>query len=146
MDTSYDFLLASHVLEHIANPIKALHEWRRVTSGMMAIIVPNRERTFDHYRPLTTVGHMLEDFEKGTPESDLSHVEEEVALHDYAMHDPCGGPEGNRARVVQNATYRCLHHHTFSPDNLREVLTIAGISVERVERIRPFHILAIGRA
>src|SRR5579872_5561756 len=29
-DTSYDCLLASHCLEHVANPIRALREWRRI--------------------------------------------------------------------------------------------------------------------
>ena len=29
-DNRYDFLLSSHCLEHIANPIKALKEWNRV--------------------------------------------------------------------------------------------------------------------
>jgi len=27
---TYDFLLASHVLEHMANPLKTLHTWVRV--------------------------------------------------------------------------------------------------------------------
>jgi hypothetical protein len=30
-DQSYDFILSSHNLEHFANPIKALREWKRVT-------------------------------------------------------------------------------------------------------------------
>jgi len=29
-DETYDFVLASHVLEHIANPLRALQEWKRV--------------------------------------------------------------------------------------------------------------------
>jgi hypothetical protein len=30
-DQSYDFVLSSHNLEHFANPVKALYEWKRVT-------------------------------------------------------------------------------------------------------------------
>lgn len=145
-DGAYDFLLASHVLEHLANPIKGLYEWRRVVkcAGTMAIVVPDRERTFDHKRPLTTIEHMFSDFERNIGEDDLTHVEEEVALHDYAMHDPCGGAEGNRARCLQNLKYRCLHHHTFSLPSLKAVLSVTGISVTFIERISPVHILAIG--
>ena len=29
-DDKYDFVAASHVIEHIANPIKAIREWQRV--------------------------------------------------------------------------------------------------------------------
>ena len=31
----YDFVFASHVLEHIANPLKALKEWLRITKKMV---------------------------------------------------------------------------------------------------------------
>ena len=43
----YDFLLASHVLEHIANPIKALHEWIRLlrAGGFVVVVVPNKDWT-----------------------------------------------------------------------------------------------------
>jgi len=30
-DNGYDFVLSSHCLEHVANPLAALQEWRRVT-------------------------------------------------------------------------------------------------------------------
>ncbi len=30
-DSKYDFVLASHALEHIANPLKAMSEWTRVS-------------------------------------------------------------------------------------------------------------------
>ena len=39
---TYDYLYASHVLEHIANPIKALKEWLRVikNEGYLILILP----------------------------------------------------------------------------------------------------------
>ncbi|HEX6770824.1 MAG TPA: class I SAM-dependent methyltransferase, partial [Acidobacteriaceae bacterium] len=48
-DGSYDFLLASHILEHVANPLRALREFRRVLKpkGHALILVPNRVLTFD---------------------------------------------------------------------------------------------------
>ena len=63
-DQSYDFILSSHNLEHFANPVKALLEWRRVTrpSGGLILVLPNYARTFDHRRTPTAVEHMFEDF------------------------------------------------------------------------------------
>jgi SAM-dependent methyltransferase len=54
-DASYDFVLASHVLEHCANPLKVLQEWRRVLkpSGVLFMVLPDRRFTFDHRRPVT---------------------------------------------------------------------------------------------
>jgi SAM-dependent methyltransferase len=51
-DGSYEFLLASHIPEHVANPLRALEEFHRVLKpkGFMLITVPDRLHTFDHRR------------------------------------------------------------------------------------------------
>ncbi len=51
-DGSYGFLLASHILEHVANPLRATEEFHRVLKpkGFMLIAVPDRLHTFDHRR------------------------------------------------------------------------------------------------
>lgn len=59
-DDSYDFVLASHVLEHMPNPILALREWRRVARRYVFLIVPHRDRTFDRDRPPTPAEELLE--------------------------------------------------------------------------------------
>src|SRR5215470_3467256 len=81
--TAYDCLIASHCLEHIANPIKALLEWNRVLrpNGLMLLILPNRDFTFDWRRHITPLEHMIRDYELGTQESDLTHLEEVLSLH-----------------------------------------------------------------
>jgi len=59
-DDSYDFVLASHVIEHMPNPIGALREWRRVAARYVFLLVPHRDRTFDRSRDLTPVQELLE--------------------------------------------------------------------------------------
>ena len=51
-DGSYDFVLASHVLEHVANPIQGLVEMKRVLkpNGMMVVILPENRKPFDRNR------------------------------------------------------------------------------------------------
>ena len=46
---TYDFVLSCHSLEHIANPIKAILEWKRVTrnGGYILFVLPHKDRTFD---------------------------------------------------------------------------------------------------
>ena len=65
-DSTYDFVLSSHNLEHFANPVKALKEWKRVIhpAGALILVLPYYKRTFDHRREPTSVEHMLEDFER----------------------------------------------------------------------------------
>ena len=48
-DATYDFVLSSHNLEHIANPLKALQNWKRVLKprGFLLLVLPDKHRTFD---------------------------------------------------------------------------------------------------
>jgi len=59
-DKSVDFVLASHVIEHFYDPIKALLEWDRVARRFVFLVVPHHARTFDAGRELTTVEELLE--------------------------------------------------------------------------------------
>ena len=136
-DQSYDFLLSSHCLEHVANPIQAVKEWKRVVKrgGVMMLFLPNKAYNFDHRRAFTTFEHLLSDYEKGTPETDLSHLNEILEKHDYLMDVHAGGPEKFRARSLDNFTNRCLHHHVFDLDLLKAIFDFAGVETLRREEI-----------
>ena len=55
-DKILDFVLSCHNLEHFANPLKAVGEWVRLlrVGGILVLVLPDPERTFDHRRPVTT--------------------------------------------------------------------------------------------
>ena len=76
-DGSYDAVISSHVLEHLANPLLALAAWRRGTrpGGHVLLIAPHKEGTFDHRRPTTTLAHLVDDRERNTSEDDLTHLD-----------------------------------------------------------------------
>jgi SAM-dependent methyltransferase len=143
----YDLVLSSHVLEHLANPLRALHEWRRVlvVGGLLLVVVPEGARTFDHARPSTSLDHILQDYRDQVSERDLTHLPEILQMHDLVL-DP-GAPDWEAfvERSRGNPENRALHHHVFTPDSLRAVLTAAGFSVELVTRVAPAHVLALGR-
>ena len=63
-DESVDFVVSSHVLEHMPDPIAALLEWDRVTrvGGTIFAIVPHKERTFDKARERTPLNHLIADW------------------------------------------------------------------------------------
>ena len=86
-DCVYDFVLGSHCLEHIANPIKAIFEWKRVLKpgGVIVLILPEKSFTFDHRRQITSFDHLLEDFNTKVDESDLTHLDEILDLHDRSI-------------------------------------------------------------
>lgn len=128
-DGSYEFVLSSHSLEHIANPLKALTEWIRVLKpgGLVLLIVPNKNYCFDHRRPTTTFSHLLEDYQANIGEDDMTHFEEVLELHDLEMDKPLGSKEDLKARLESNFENRAMHHHVFDLNLLREVFSYFGI-------------------
>lgn len=142
---SYDFILASHVLEHTANPLKAITEWLRVLrkGGVLLIIVPDPAMTFDHKRSPTTFSHLLEDFQKNVGEDDITHLEEILTYHDLSLDPPAGNFESFKKRSEENYKNRCLHHHVFSEELMREILEYFNSEIKDVFTTAPFHIIAL---
>src|SRR5665213_3803236 len=70
---SYDFVISSNCLEHVANPKKAIEEWKRVlkNGGYLLVVVPRKEGSFDHKRPTTTLSHLNDDFRNDVQEDDI---------------------------------------------------------------------------
>jgi SAM-dependent methyltransferase len=141
--SSYDFLLASHCLEHCANPLKALKEWMRVVKneGHLIIVLPHKEGTFDHKRPVTTLEHMIDDFKRDIGENDLTALEEVLRLHDFGQDKASGSFEEFKTRSLSNVENRCLHHHVFNSFNAARLLDNAGLKIIDVQVKRPYHIV-----
>lgn len=138
---SYDFLLSSNCLEHIANPLRALLEWKRVvrTGGRAVVVVPSKVANFDHRRPYTQFDHLLEDLHKDTKEDDLTHLPEILKLHDLSRDPAAGSIERFSQRSLDNLGNRCLHHHVFSPEVLTKAVEHCGFSVSYSVSTRTDH-------
>jgi SAM-dependent methyltransferase len=65
-DASQDYVLSSHVVEHLPNVIGAFLEWKRILrpGGKVFMIVPKRSEC-DRGRPFTTLEHLVDDHEHG---------------------------------------------------------------------------------
>jgi predicted SAM-dependent methyltransferase len=123
MSQTYDFIFASHVLEHIANPIRALKEWIRITKlgGTIILILPEKSVTFDHYRNVTDFSTLLQNFNNNVGEDDLSSLKEILEKHDLSMDPLAGNYEQFKSRSIDNFKNRCLHHHVYDSDLLKEI-------------------------
>ncbi len=125
---SYEFLLSSDCLEHIANPIKALLEWNRIlkTNHLMLLVLPNKTSNFDHQRAYTSYEHIIDDFETNKDETDLTHLREILTFHDLSKDPAAGNFEEFTLRSLNNFHNRCLHHHVYNEDTIRKILTKSG--------------------
>jgi len=128
---SLDFFVASHVIEHTRNPIGAilgaLAKLRQ--GGSLLLVVPDKERTFDKERELTTLDHLIADHEQPSFERDEQHYREY-----YKLAEPV--PE-----AVYEQTWRMwaaqnypIHYHTWTLrtflEMVDEVRRRAGIALE----------------
>lgn len=128
-DKKFNFLLSSNCLEHVANPIKAMSEWKRITSGKIILLLPRKDFNFDHKRPITLFEHLIDDFNNNVDESDLTHLDEILSLHDLELDLPAGSFEQFHQRSLDNINNRCLHHHVFDNKLVLEICDYLSMSI-----------------
>ena len=105
-DESLDFIVASHVLEHLEDPIGALKNFARAIrhGGIIFLILPDARRTFDYLRERTTIGHLLRDHQEGPHTSRMHHYAE------WAEYIEGIGPPGIPQRSAEYAAANAHHH------------------------------------
>lgn len=146
-DETYDVLLSSHSIEHIANPLKALREWRRIvrSGGHIVAIVPDKRFTYDRNRPITPLAHIVADFNTDVAETDDTHFAEIIALHDLENDGSATTYDAHVARTLDNAHQRIAHHHVFDIELLENLLRTSGFSPVLSDVFRPYHLLVVAR-
>lgn len=146
LDSSYDVVLSSHCIEHMANPLQSLEGWKRIlkTSGRILLVLPHRDATFDWRRPITTIEHMIQDYEKNTGEDDLTHLPEVLELHDLSRDKAAGSREEFERRCHNNGLVRGMHHHVFNTRTAIELMDCAGIQILDVCPFTPNSIALLG--
>jgi ribosomal protein L36 len=133
-DESLDYVASSHVLEHTANPVKALCEWHRVLKrkGIVYMVVPDKQFTFDCPRKTTVVDHMIDDYLNNVDDTDPTHIEDfvyGVEWSEFAPSDTSDKSKENQDELAQSyrlATERKeiinIHFHVFTKDSLLDLI------------------------
>lgn len=114
-DESYDFLVSSHVIEHMKNPIGSLEHWCRILKpgGQIYLIVPDKRAIFDRHRVRTALEHIILDYKRPSDERDFEHC------LDYAKF--VHGHSGNDALAFADnivKTNYSIHYHVFIPEDI----------------------------
>jgi predicted SAM-dependent methyltransferase len=146
-NNKYDFILSCHCLEHTANSLKTLKEWNRVlkNDGYFILVLPDKHYTFDEYRPITTFDHLKDDLQKGTDEKDETHFEEVINLHNLNKDTGIITKQELIERTYNNYSNRCVHHHVFSFELIKEMLEYTGFSTYLQQWVAPFHLVTIAK-
>jgi SAM-dependent methyltransferase len=118
-DASQDFVLASHVLEHLAEPLGMLDDLHRVLrpGGALLIVLPDRRRTADDAaRTPTSVAHLAAEYRAGVTEVSDEHIQEYLEALTLPSDDP------GRLTSAHELRLRSIHVHLWSDDEFLEVL------------------------
>lgn len=145
-DENYDFIIASHCLEHCSNTLKTVNEWLRVVKkgGAILLVLPDRRFTFDRNRPITAFEHLLDDLKNEIDEKDLTHLSEILKLHDLEMDLRAGTEDQFKDRSLDNHNNRCLHHHIFDFELLKKIYDYFDVKVVNMTFVKPYHQIILG--
>ncbi|MCZ6689420.1 MAG: class I SAM-dependent methyltransferase [Planctomycetota bacterium] len=119
-DASQDFVISSHVLEHMEDPLGALSEWHRVLvpGGDLFLAIPDMRFTFDRTRPRTTLAHLIQDHEDGGRGSRESHIREFGRAHHELKKEK---DLRDFVKLVDENDYK-VHFHVWIPDDVLEAV------------------------
>jgi SAM-dependent methyltransferase len=146
-DGTYDFVASCHTLEHCANPLQALREWRRILKddGWLVLVLPHKAGTFDHRRKVTEFEHLLEDYHGGVGEEDSTHFSEILEKYDLRRDPGQRSQEDFEDWIHNNAVNRGAHHHVFDPTLAATLVDYAGFKLSALEAVLPFHIFIVAQ-
>lgn len=120
---SQDFIIANHFLEHTQNPIGAIsaHLSKLKNGGILYYAVPDKRRTFDVNRTLTSFEHILQDYENGPSSSYEQHLKE------WVEHVEKKPREQSDYRIKElRAMNYAIHFHVWDAESFRKFLDKAN--------------------
>jgi predicted SAM-dependent methyltransferase len=145
-DASQHFVIASHVIEHLANPIAMLVDCYRVLrpGGLLVLLVPDRHKTFDRERSPTPLTHVIDEYNRDVREVDDAHVLDYMVGTRNTLGDPSvtlGFTPEMMADLVAVHRKRSVHAHVWNLDEFSEVLSFVtdklGLQWQVVDTMPP---------
>jgi SAM-dependent methyltransferase len=139
-EASQDFVIASHVLEHLANPIAMLVDIHRVlrSGALLIILIPDRHKTFDRNRLPTPLPHLVDEYRRDVREVDDAHI------LDFLTGTSGERKEGARqfsAGEISLHRQRSVHVHVWDVDEFSEVIDYTayelGLRWEVIDTMAP---------
>jgi SAM-dependent methyltransferase len=138
-DSSLDFVIASHFLEHCEDPVGALKAHLRVLrpGGVLLLAVPDRRQGVDRMREPTSLEHVLADHEQGPLRSRTEHYRDWVRLVDVPLGNVAQGQLEAHAAALERGRHS-IHFHCWTGDefaaHLRELIGRFGLPAMPMEQ------------
>jgi len=121
-DSTQDFVIANHFIEHCQDPLGAIENMLRVLKpgGVLYLAIPDKRYTFDKDRPVASIEHVLRDREEGPEWSRAGHFEEWVTL----VEKVTDRGKAERQIAALQATDYSIHFHVWTQGEMFELLLV----------------------
>lgn len=123
---SYDYIIASHVIEHVPDFIGFLNDCASMLkpNGILSLAVPDKRFTLDHFRMVTTTGKVINDYLSKEKYGSMG------ALTDYWNHvvrrEGLLSWRRTQDRKLKK-NYEFVHDEEFNRQNYKDSVGVEGI-------------------
>ena len=151
-DFSADYIIASHVIEHVPNLVRWLQELHSVlsSSGEIRLAIPDKRFAFDHYRQVTQLSEVLAswilDETVPGPQAIINYqtrtvpVEADQIWRGEAVEPPAFSAANTRKAIeaarcaVETKHYEDVHCWVFTPRAFCEIMeNLASLGLTNLE-------------
>jgi SAM-dependent methyltransferase len=142
----FDYIVASHVFEHLPNPIAFLqtnHQLLR-PGGMLRLAVPDKRFCFDLLKPLSTAGQLIQAHVEQRKRHTIGQYFDAISMHSLkagqmAFPGACGTDDlalqndpMEAYRIAHNSfhspTYVDIHAWTYTPSSFSAIMRLLNAS------------------
>jgi 2-polyprenyl-3-methyl-5-hydroxy-6-metoxy-1,4-benzoquinol methylase len=118
-DSSQDFVIANHFVEHCQNPIGAVLNMIRVLKpgGILYLAIPDKRCCFDADRPVTSLSHIMRDHREGSERSRRQHFEEWARYVNKAAEAEIESQVAHLMEIDYS-----IHFHAWTPFEMLEFI------------------------
>ena len=112
-DSSMDFIIASHIIEHLPDPLGFLKECYRVlrNDGVIYLAIPDKNYTFDKDRERTKLEHIISDLRNNVKDVDEEHL---IDFLRFAARIKIPDSKEDRASLFNRELNRSIHIHVWT--------------------------------
>jgi predicted SAM-dependent methyltransferase len=126
-DASLNFIIASHVLEHLHFPLSALRRWHDALApgGVLLLCVPDKRHTFDRHRARTPITHLLD--EEKHPEKFDRRAHFADWVQNVSGRSPASAEFVSELNHLMEIDYS-IHYHVWTDADIKELIEYTRLS------------------
>lgn len=128
-DGTLNFIIASHLLEHLQFPLAALQRWYELLAagGVLLLRVPDKRFTFDSKRARTPLAHVISE------DAHPADFDKRAHFLDFVEHigRPTSGQPSVAAEVerLMQMDYS-IHYHVWTSEDVEEILEYMRVGLK----------------